>query len=100
MEHMPVGRMGDAEQGKGRESSATGGRRYLAVESDRRAITEGSMEQTMRVEAFRSRETPDYMVFARAILPKIREAYQNPEYEKAFQEWKRKREAEQNAGQA
>lgn len=57
------------------------------------------MEQAMRVEAFRTRETPDYMVIARYLLPKIREAFQDPEVEKAFQEWKRKREAEKNAGQ-
>lgn len=57
------------------------------------------MEQAMRVEAYRTREKPDYMIMARYLLPKIREAYQNPEYEKAFQEWKRKREEEKNAGQ-
>lgn len=56
------------------------------------------MEQTMRVEAFRTRETPDYMVIARYLLPKIREAFQDPEYEKAFQEWKRKREEAKYAG--
>lgn len=57
------------------------------------------MEKVMRVEAFRTRETPDYMIMARYLLPKIREAYQNPEYEKVFQEWKRKREEEKNAAQ-
>ena len=51
------------------------------------------MEKDMRVEAYRTRETPDYMVMARYLLPKIREAFANPEVEKAFQEWKRERDA-------
>ena len=95
-----MGRMGNEEPGGSGIFCKANRRRFMAVQSDRRTITEGSMEQTMRVEAFRSRETPDYMVLARALLPKIREAFQNPEYEKAFQEWKRKRETEQNAGEA
>ena len=51
----------------------------------------------MRVEAYRTRETPDYMQMARHLLPKIREFYQNPENEKAFQEWKRARDEKRQA---
>ena len=52
----------------------------------------------MRIEAYRTREKPDLMILARHLLPKIRAAYEDPEFEKAFQEWKRKRE-EENHGQ-
>ena len=65
----------------------------MAVQSGGRTIAGGSMEQEMRVEAYRTRETPDYMVMARYLLPKIREAFANPDVEKAFQEWKRERDA-------
>ena len=49
--------------------------------------------EKMRAEAYRPHERPDYMPLARALLPKIREAYQDPEVEKKFQEWKRARDA-------
>lgn len=50
------------------------------------------MEKGMRIEAYRSGEQPDYMQLARRLLPKIRAFYQDPENEKAFQEWKAERE--------
>lgn len=43
----------------------------------------------MRIEAYRSNEAPDYGPLARHLLPKIREFYQNPEHERAYQAWEK-----------
>jgi len=51
------------------------------------------MSSEMRAEVFRTHERPDYAMLARALLPKIREAYRDPEMEKKYQEWKRARDA-------
>ncbi len=44
-------------------------------------------EKEMRVEVFRSNEKPDYSILARVLLPKIREAFRDPEYVKRYHEW-------------
>ena len=49
------------------------------------------MEKT-QVEVIRTGTRPDYMMLARALLPRVREFYQDAEAEKKFQEWKRARE--------
>ena len=46
----------------------------------------------MRVEVVHVNQAPDLSILARHLLPKIREAFQDPEYEKKFQEWKKQRE--------
>ena len=46
-----------------------------------------------QVEVIRTETRPDYGTLARALLPKIREMYRDPEMEKKFQEWKRARDA-------
>ena len=51
------------------------------------------MNREIQVEAYRSGETPEYEIVARTLLPKIREFYQDPDHLKAFQEWKKQREA-------
>ena len=37
-------------------------------------------------------KTPDYMTLARALLPKIREMAEDPEYMEAYRAWKKARE--------
>jgi len=37
-------------------------------------------------------KTPDYMTLARALLPKIREKAEDPEYMEAYRAWKTARE--------
>ena len=51
----------------------------------------------MRIEVVMVKQKPDLMPLARHLLPKIREAFQDPEYEKQFQEWKKKRDEERAA---
>lgn len=48
----------------------------------------------MQVEIIRTNERPDYMPLARALLPKIRECAEDPEFIRQFEEWKRAREKE------
>lgn len=48
----------------------------------------------MQVEIIRTNERPDYMPLARALLPKIRESAEDPEFMERFQEWKKARDAE------
>lgn len=48
----------------------------------------------MQVEIIRTNERPDYMPLARALLPKIRECAEDPEFMQRFEEWKRARDAE------
>ena len=38
-------------------------------------------------------EAPDYGTLARALLPKIREAAEDPEFMREYREWKEGREA-------
>lgn len=44
------------------------------------------------VSAVRCREKPKYTIRALDILKSCREFYEDPENERAFQEWKQKRE--------
>ena len=46
----------------------------------------------MQIEVVYTGQKPDYMPLARHLLDRIIEFYQDPENEKAFQEWKKKRE--------
>ena len=39
-------------------------------------------------------EAPDYTPLARVLLPKIREAAENPEMMRRFEEWKKERETQ------
>lgn len=50
----------------------------------------------MRIEAYRSGQAPDYGPLARHLLPKIREFYQDPKNEAAFQEWEKELEQYQD----
>ena len=49
----------------------------------------------VQVEVIRTGKVPDYMMLARAWLPKIREAAEDTEIRKEFEAWKKAR----NAGQ-
>ena len=40
----------------------------------------------------RAEKRPDYMPLARALLPKIRESAEDPEFMRAFENWKKRRE--------
>ena len=51
------------------------------------------MKET-RVEVIRTGKAPDYMMLARALLPKMREAAEDPDYMKEYEAWKKAREAE------
>ena len=46
-----------------------------------------------RIEAIRAEGRPDYTPLARALLPKIREAAEDPEFMREYREWKEGREA-------
>lgn len=48
--------------------------------------------ESMRIEAYRSKEAPDLKILARYLLPLAREFYQNPENDRKFMEWKAARE--------
>ena len=48
----------------------------------------------MQVEIIRTNERTDYMPLARALLPKIRECAEDPEFMERFLEWKKARDAE------
>ena len=54
------------------------------------------MEKEMRIEAYTSGQKPDLEMLARHLLPKIRQAAENPEILRAYEEWKRKREEARN----
>lgn len=45
------------------------------------------------MEQVKEKNRPDYMAMARCLLPKIRKAAEDPEFMKAYQEWKKAREA-------
>jgi len=45
------------------------------------------MEAAFRIEAYRVHQKPDYGPIARHLLDKIITFYQDPENEKAYQEW-------------
>ena len=47
-----------------------------------------------RVEVIRTGNAPDYSALARCMLPKIREAAEDPDYMKEYEAWKKAREAE------
>ena len=49
--------------------------------------------EDLRIEACMTGTKPDYRTGARILLPAIRRFYENPENEKAFQEWKKARDA-------
>lgn len=46
------------------------------------------MKEQLRITARTVKETPKYKMTAAALLERCREFYQNPENERAFQEWK------------
>lgn len=46
----------------------------------------------MKIEAVYTGQKPDYMPLARHLLDRIIAFYKDPENERAFQEWKAKRE--------
>lgn len=48
-----------------------------------------------RVEVIRTGNAPDYKMLARALLPQIRKAAEDPEYMKEYEAWKKAREAEE-----
>jgi hypothetical protein len=48
----------------------------------------------MQVDVIRTPENPDYMQIARALLPKMKEAAEDPEIMERFREWKKARDAE------
>lgn len=58
------------------------------------------MQDTLRIEAYRVPGKPDYGPLARYLHEKIREGYAqffaDPENEKQFQEWLKKREEAKN----
>lgn len=47
-----------------------------------------------QVEVIRSKEIPDYMPLARALLLKMQKCAEDPEILQRFEEWKRTRDAE------
>lgn len=51
----------------------------------------------MNIEIEMVNVKPDYRPLGRTLLEAVRKFYEDPENEKAFQEWKRKREAEKGA---
>lgn len=54
----------------------------------------------MKIEAVYTGQKPDYMPLARHLLDRIIEFYQNPDNERAFQEWKKARDAQREAAHA
>lgn len=52
----------------------------------------------MQVEIIRTNERPDYMPLARALLPKMQKAAEDPEILQKFEEWKRARDAAAERG--
>ena len=45
-----------------------------------------------RIEAIRAEGRPDYTPLARALLPKIREAAEDPDVMAEYEDWKKRRE--------
>jgi len=54
-------------------------------------------KEELRIVATMCRKKPDYQPLAQSLLPVIRAFYENPENEKEFQEWLKKRKAEKGA---
>ena len=50
------------------------------------------MERVERVEVIRTGERPDYLPIARALLPKIRKAAEDPDFIRGYEKWKKERE--------
>ena len=49
--------------------------------------------EDLQIKAYMTKTKPDYREAAIMLLPMIHRFYENPENEKAFQEWKKAREA-------
>ena len=51
------------------------------------------MKQELKIVARSAKEAPKYGAMAAALLEECRRFYQDPENERAFQEWKARKEA-------
>lgn len=54
-------------------------------------------QEAMRIEAVMCRQKPNYALLGHALLPAVREFFQDPKNEAEFQEWMRKRAEAQAA---